>query len=316
MNGDELPGYPQNQQPQQSQQQQQLYGFQNQYPQAQQQRPQPQQQQPQQPQQQPQIPGGMGFGNPGYGGAPGNTSYPYSNGAGNNMYRPQTGPPQYGGAPPPGGQYGQPGYGGNPMAGGAPNVQRPPTGFNGHQQRQGGSISGGSSRERLMTIFKNVDRDGNGSLSENELQEALINGDYTKFNPETVKLMIKMFDRNRDNSIDFEEFGYLWRYLAEWRKLFAQFDKNKNDTISFSEFKSALLAFGYTLSDQFVAHLFTQFSHDSGRERQPVISFDMFVQCCILLKQMTEQFKKFDQDRDGIITLQFEEFLGAVMKLR
>ncbi|KAF5100500.1 hypothetical protein D0Z00_001228 [Geotrichum galactomycetum] len=263
----------------------------------------------------PQIPGGMNYGNPAYGGAPGNTGYPYNNSAGNNMYRPQTGPPQFGGT---GGQYGQPTYGGNPMMGGAPNMQqRPPNGYNNNQQqRPGGSISGTSSRERLMTIFKNVDRDGDGSLSEKELQEALINGDYTKFNPETVKLMIKMFDRNRDNSIDFEEFGYLWRYLAEWRKLFAQFDKNKNDTISFGEFKSALLAFGYTLSDQFVAHLFTQFSHDSGRERQPVISFDMFVQCCILLKQMTEQFKKFDQDRDGIITLQFEEFLGAVMKLR
>lgn len=206
----------------------------------------------------------------------------------------------------------QPKYAGNPMMGGMPPMQQQQQ----QQQQPGGKVKGSNGRERLMTIFKNVDRDGNGSLSENELQEALLNGDYTKFNPETVKLMIKMFDRNRDNSIDFEEFGFLWRYLAEWRKLFAQFDKNKNDTISFGEFKAALLAFGYTLSDQFVAHLFTQFSHNSGRERQPVISFDMFVQCCILLKQMTEQFKKFDQDRDGIITLQFEEFLGAVMKLR
>ena len=39
------------------------------------------------------------------------------------------------------------------------------------------------------------------------------------------------------------------------------------------------------------------------------MSFDMFVQCCIGLKRMTDVFKKYDGDRDGFITLSFEEFL-------
>ena len=39
------------------------------------------------------------------------------------------------------------------------------------------------------------------------------------------------------------------------------------------------------------------------------MSFDIFVQSCISLKRMTDVFKKYDTDRDGFITLSFEEFL-------
>ncbi len=39
------------------------------------------------------------------------------------------------------------------------------------------------------------------------------------------------------------------------------------------------------------------------------MSFDLFVQSCIILKRMTDVFKRYDDDRDGFITLSFEEFL-------
>lgn len=39
------------------------------------------------------------------------------------------------------------------------------------------------------------------------------------------------------------------------------------------------------------------------------MSFDLFVQSCIVLKRMTDVFKRYDDDRDGYITLSFEEFL-------
>lgn len=39
------------------------------------------------------------------------------------------------------------------------------------------------------------------------------------------------------------------------------------------------------------------------------MSFDLFVQACISLKRMTDVFKRYDDDRDGYITVSFEEFL-------
>ena len=41
------------------------------------------------------------------------------------------------------------------------------------------------------------------------------------------------------------------------------------------------------------------------------MSFDLFVQSCISLKRMTDVFKRYDADRDGFITLSFEEFLSG-----
>ena len=45
-------------------------------------------------------------------------------------------------------------------------------------------------------------------MTERELGKALVNGDFTSFDPHTIKMMIRMFDADRDGSIDFEEFWY------------------------------------------------------------------------------------------------------------
>ena len=50
----------------------------------------------------------------------------------------------------------------------------------------------------------------------------------------------------------------------------------------------------------------------SGAPKSPNrhgMSFDLFVQACISLKRMTDVFKRYDDDRDGYITVSFEEFL-------
>lgn len=41
--------------------------------------------------------------------------------------------------------------------------------------------------------FIRVDRDRSGTITAEELQQALSNGTWTPFNPETVRLMIGMF---------------------------------------------------------------------------------------------------------------------------
>lgn len=41
-----------------------------------------------------------------------------------------------------------------------------------------------------FTFFRRVDRDRSGEISADELQQALSNGTWTPFNPETVRMMI------------------------------------------------------------------------------------------------------------------------------
>lgn len=128
--------------------------------------------------------------------------------------------------------------------------------------------------------------------------------------------MIRMFDRDGNGIINFDEFVSLWRYLAAWRELFDRFDEDRSGRISLQEFENALVAFGYRLSPKFVSVLFSIFESKtrqlSGAPKSPHrhgMSFDLFVQACISLKRMTDVFKRYDDDRDGYITVSFEEFL-------
>ncbi len=103
----------------------------------------------------------------------------------------------------------------------------------------------------VFTVFKfRVDSDRSGSINANELQSALSNGTWTPFNPETVRMMIGMlyivfcwrrinactraflvlrhffmyvvgmFDKDNSGTINFDEFGALWKYVTDWQQCF------------------------------------------------------------------------------------------------
>ncbi|KAK8019491.1 programmed cell death protein 6 [Apiospora arundinis] len=100
----------------------------------------------------------------------------------------------------------------------------------------------------LLPLFRAVDKDGTGQLSERELSAALVNGDWTAFDLHTVRMMIRMFDSDRSGTIGFDEFCGLWSFLASWRTLFDRFDADRSGNISLDEFSNALVAFRYRLS--------------------------------------------------------------------
>ncbi|OAA42673.1 peflin [Metarhizium rileyi] len=162
----------------------------------------------------------------------------------------------------------------------------------------------------LLPLFRAVDKDRTGQLSEKELSAALVNGDWTAFDIQTIRMMIRMFDTDRNGTINFEEFCGLWSFLASWRTLFDRFDIDRSGNISLQEFTDALIAFRYRLSPHFVSLLFRTYD----KRNEGVMSFDLFVQSCISLKRMTDVFKKYDDDRDGYITLSFEDFLSEILK--
>ena len=59
----------------------------------------------------------------------------------------------------------------------------------------------------LWDLFQRVDTDHSGSISVHELQTALVNGDWSPFNIETVRMMVGIFDT-----------GMLTLYISSWRK--------------------------------------------------------------------------------------------------
>ncbi|KAJ9072779.1 hypothetical protein DSO57_1023710 [Entomophthora muscae] len=126
------------------------------------------------------------------------------------------------------------------------------------------------SPEQLSQWFRAVDADGSGQLSAEELQRALVNGDWSPFNMETVRLMDS--------------------------------DADRSGTIDQKELSSALQTFGYNLSDRFVQILIKQFDKKSRGD----ITFDNFIQVCVTIKMLTDSFRRFDTDNDGWIQIGYE----------
>ncbi|CAG9767044.1 unnamed protein product [Ceutorhynchus assimilis] len=168
------------------------------------------------------------------------------------------------------------------------------------------------SRDFLWDVFKRVDKDRSGYISADELQIALSNGTWSPFNPETVRLMIGMFDRHQKGQISFEDFGALWKYVTDWQNCFRSFDRDHSGNIDREELKTALTSFGYRLSDNLINTMVRKFDrHGNG-----TILFDDFIQACINLHTLTSAFRKYDTDQDGYITIHYEQFLNMVFDLK
>ncbi|EXJ74172.1 uncharacterized protein A1O5_02466 [Cladophialophora psammophila CBS 110553] len=172
----------------------------------------------------------------------------------------------------------------------------------------------------LQPLFRAANASGTGSLTTTELGSALVNADFTPFDSRTITSLMRMFTNSPPNqpqgpTITYQEFENLWRFLAAWRTLFEKFDEDRSGRVSLAEFSKALTAFGYRLSPPFVNILYNTFNDRSPIQNQGM-SFDLFVQSCISLKRMTDVFKKYDDDRDGYVTMSFEEFLTEILRLR
>jgi len=170
----------------------------------------------------------------------------------------------------------------------------------------------GIDQNMLWGIFQSVDKDKSGQISVNELQQALSNGTWTPFNPETVRLMIGMFDRDNSGTINFQEFMALWKYVTDWQNCFRGYDRDNSGSIDRNELKTALTSFGYRLSDKFYDILIRKFD----RQGRGTVAFDDFVQCAVVLQTLTSSFQAYDTNRSGWIQISYEQFLTLVFSLR
>lgn len=222
--------------------------------------------------------------------------------------------------------YGQQGYAAAPpqqMGYGAAPQQRyagapPPQAYGAApaQQGYGGYAQPGYGQPppqpNLQEIFSRVDRDRSGQITIRELQEALSNGTWKPFNPETVRLMIGMFDHDHSGTIGFHEFSGLWKYVTDWQNTFRTYDRDNSGTIDKNELKNALVQFGYRLSDNFYTILLRKFD----RQNRGTIAFDDFIQCCVVLQTLTNSFRQHDKNQSGWINVSYEQFLTMVFSVR
>ncbi|KAJ7627161.1 hypothetical protein FB45DRAFT_749508, partial [Roridomyces roridus] len=210
-------------------------------------------------------------------------------------------PPQ-GGYPPPGGH----GYGAPPGPGGfAARPQGPPPGAD----------------PMLWQWFSAVDQDHSGHVSVAELETALANGDWTRFDTGTVQMLMNMFDTDRSGTIGFEEFAGLFKYIQQWQDVFRRADHSGDGTIDEHELGNALRQFGFNLNPQLVQLLMRKYGFRGappmpGHAAAPLqITFDVFIRACVAARQASEAFQRVDSDRDGWVQIDYVQFMDVVLRL-
>jgi len=169
---------------------------------------------------------------------------------------------------------------------------------------------------QLWNWFLAVDEDRSGEISAVELQRALVNGNWSRFDLDTTKMLMGIFDVDRSGSINFNEFSGLWKYIADWQNVFRHFDRDNSGSIDSGELATALRQFGYNLSPQLIQLIAAKYSalpSNAPDAPPPGISFDRFVRACVAIKTLTEAFQRLDTDRDGWIQINYDTFLSTML---
>jgi len=171
---------------------------------------------------------------------------------------------------------------------------------------------------QLWSYFVSVDQDGSGAISVRELERALVNGDWSPFDMDTVKLLMNIFDTDRNGTIGFNEFVGLWKYIKDWQNVFTHFDRDRSGSIDENEMRNALTQFGYNLSPPLLHMLQKKYADTrtaAGSRRPAGINFDRFVRACVVVKQVTDSFRRLDADHDGWIQVSYDQFMQTVLSL-
>ncbi|KZT33796.1 EF-hand [Sistotremastrum suecicum HHB10207 ss-3] len=178
---------------------------------------------------------------------------------------------------------------------------------------------------QLWQMFSAVDVDRSGAISAKELQQALINGDWTPFDLDTVRLLMTIFDTDRSGTVGFNEFAGLWQYIKDWQGVFRHFDADRSGSIDGQELANALQQFGYNLSPQLLELISRKYEpkatttagQSAGGFRasgqSTGVTFDRFVRCCVVVKTLTESFQRLDTDRDGWVQINYDQFMQTVL---
>ncbi|XP_017884066.1 peflin isoform X2 [Ceratina calcarata] len=157
--------------------------------------------------------------------------------------------------------------------------------------------------------FAAVDRDGSGRISAIELKAALANGQGGTFSDTACRLMIGMFDKEKNGTIDLYEFQALYNYINAWLGVFRGFDHDNSGSIQETELNAALTQMGYRLSPDFVSFLIKK-SDPTGHS---CITVDQFIVLCVQIQRFTDAFRERDSNRAGEITIAFEDFLAVAL---
>ncbi|KAG0457000.1 hypothetical protein HPP92_021837 [Vanilla planifolia] len=162
----------------------------------------------------------------------------------------------------------------------------------------------------LKEWFNRVDSNNIGSINASQLKSALAVGNL-EFPLSVVQQMIRMYDFDRNGTMDFEEFVALNKFLLKVQDAFAELERDRG-FLTPDDIYQGLEKLGFSLD--LPAFLTVCESFDPTKMGN--IRLDAFISLCIFVQSARNLFNSFDTAKQGRVSLDFNQFVYCTANCR
>ncbi|KAM3857364.1 calpain-1 catalytic subunit [Diretmus argenteus] len=128
------------------------------------------------------------------------------------------------------------------------------------------------------------------------------------FTKESCRSMINLMDTDGSGKLGLTEFHVLWEKIKRYLTIFRKYDLDKSGTMNSYEMRMALESAGFGLTNYLFQLIILRYT-----EEDLSVDFDNFVTCLVRLETMFKTFKTMDTDADGVISLNFNQWISLTM---
>ncbi|XP_078493898.1 sorcin-like [Ciona intestinalis] len=170
-------------------------------------------------------------------------------------------------------------------------------------------------RARLWAKFQACDTDKNGSITIDELRASLLSDhNYARpFSYEVCRMMMFMYDKDRNGRLTFDEYVNLDGYIQNWYGYYTRNDTNRDRQMGHSEFQTAITGIGFHLNQQFYNDVWSQLMKGTGSNH---MVFDKFVYVCLVMQMLTNAWNKRVPHNATSLEIGHVDFASIIMGIR
>lgn len=164
--------------------------------------------------------------------------------------------------------------------------------------------------ENLREWFNRVDSEKTGSITATQLKTTLAVGNL-EFPLSIVQQMIRMYDFDKNGTMNFQEFVALNKFLLKVQQAFADLERGRGFLVP-DEVYEGLVKIGFSLDSPAFYTVCESFDQKkNGRFR-----LDDFISLCIFIQSARNLFNSFDTAKQGRVTLDLNQFVYCTANCR
>ncbi|KAE8685760.1 Calcium-dependent protein kinase 23 isoform 4 [Hibiscus syriacus] len=162
----------------------------------------------------------------------------------------------------------------------------------------------------LREWFDRVDSGKAGSITAPQLKSAFAIGNLN-FPLSVVQQMIRMYDFDRNGTMNFEEFLALNKFLIKVQQAFSDLGRNRGFLV-IDDVYEAINKIGFSLDSP----AFYTACESFDQKKNGRLQLDDFISLCIFLQSARNMFNAFDTGKQGRVTLDLNQFVYCAASCR